>query len=228
MLYKTPWTHTELITQSYVKPIQNFFSRYGFAFALMLLSLIGFYRISDIVLGAISNIFYQDLGFSKEEIASVVKTFGLIMTLVGGFLGGFLTTKFGVYRILWWGALLACSTNLLFMLLAYQGEQLYLFYLVISADSLAAGLSSAAFVAFMSSLTHSNHTAVQYAIFSSLMTLLPKVLGGYSGTIVDNIGYPKFFLCTTLMGVPILVLVHICKKRAEQQETLGALIDSEH
>ena len=80
-------------------------------------------------------------------------------------------------------------------------------YFVIIIDNLASGLAGAAFIAFLSSLTSVSFTAVQYAIFSSLMTLTPKLLGGYSGTIVSNIGYPNFFLMTTLIGIPILILV---------------------
>lgn len=205
--------NTGMITEGYVEPIRNFFSRYGRSFAWLLLSLIGLYRISDIVLGVISNVFYQDLGFTKNEIASVVKTFGLIMSLLGGFIGGIMTTRYGVYRMLLWGAILAASTNLLFMLLAQLGNNLPMLYVVISADNLAAGLASAAFVAFLSSLTDVSFTAVQYAIFTSLMTLLPKVLGGYSGGMVEVLGYQGFFLLTTLMGLPVLFIVWQCGKR---------------
>jgi PAT family beta-lactamase induction signal transducer AmpG len=86
-------------------------------------------------------------------------------------------------------------------------------YAVVAADNLAAGFASAAFVAFLSSLTHVSFTAVQYAIFSSLMTLLPKTLGGYSGAMVDALGYPWFFVLTTLMGLPVLALVAWASRR---------------
>ncbi len=174
-----------LVERSYLAPVRDFFSRYGWSLAWILLALIGVYRISDIVLGVISNVFYQDLGFSKSEIASVVKTFGLLMTIAGGFLGGLLAIRFGVMRILLLGAVLSAATNLLFMLLASIGYDMFWLYVVISADNLSAGIASAAFVAFLSSLTNVSFTAMQYAIFSSLMTLLPKLLGGYSGSMVD-------------------------------------------
>ncbi|MGB1187234.1 MAG: AmpG family muropeptide MFS transporter [Cycloclasticus pugetii] len=196
-----------LVTKTYIEPVKDFFSRYGYSVAWLLLALVGLYRISDIVLGVISNIFYQDLGFSKPEIASVVKTFGLLMTLLGGFIGGLLVLRFGVIRILFIGALLSALTNLLFMLLAQIGHNMPMLYLVISADNLSAGLASAAFIAFLSSLTNVSFTAVQYAIFSSLMTLLPKILGGYSGSMVELFGYEQFFLITALMGAPVLVLI---------------------
>ena len=200
----------KMVAASYVAPVKDFFSRYRLSLAWLILALIGLYRISDIVLGVISNVFYQDLGFSKTQIASVVKTFGLFMTLAGGFAGGILSIRYGVIRILFLGALLAAATNLLFMVLAFAGHNLFFLYVVIAADNLAAGLASAAFVAFLSSLTSIRFTAVQYAVFSSLMTLVPKVFGGYSGTMVDALGYPAFFLLTTLMGLPVLVLVWYC------------------
>ena len=97
---------------------------------------------------------------------------------------------------------------------------IFMLYSVIAADNLAAGLASAAFVAFLSSLTDVSFTAVQYAIFTSLMTLLPKVLGGYSGGMVDSIGYHNFFIFTTLIGIPVLYIVHLCGKRFELREQI--------
>ncbi len=208
LVMASPAVDTVMVRQAYLEPVKDFFRRYGWHTAWLLLALIGVYRISDIVLGVISNVFYQDLGFSKTEIAAVVKTFGLFMTILGGFVGGLLSARYGVIRILFLGALLSAATNLLFWLLALAGRDMTLLYLVISADNLSAGLASAAFVAFLSSLTSISFTAVQYAVFSSLMTLLPKLLGGYSGGMVDGMGYPGFFIFTTLIGIPVLWLVH--------------------
>ncbi|MFV2031002.1 MAG: MFS transporter [Gammaproteobacteria bacterium] len=212
-LIKAEFVSYEMVNRSYLMPVREFFGRYGLSLAWTLLALIGLYRLSDIVLGVIANVFYQDLGFSKIEIASVAKTFGLLMTIVGGFVGGLLSVRFGVVRILFLGALLSAATNLLFMLLASVGNDIMWLYIVISADNLSAGLASAAFVAFLSSLTSISFTATQYAIFSSLMTLVPKILGGYSGSIVDTIGYPTFFLLTALMGIPVLLLIAYAARR---------------
>jgi MFS transporter, PAT family, beta-lactamase induction signal transducer AmpG len=197
----------KVLQETYINPVQDYFRRYGLQTAWVLLLLIGFYRVSDIVLGVVSNLFYQDMGFSKNEIATVTKTFGLLMVLVGGFVGGTLTIRLGVMRMLFVGALLSAGTNLLFLLLAKTGHDLPLLVVVIAADNISAGLASAAFVAFLSSLTNISFTAMQYAIFSSLMTLFPKLLGGYSGGIVDALGYGNFFILTTLIGVPVLLLV---------------------
>ncbi len=201
----------EVVRETYVAPLQDFFVRYGTRTALLLLTLVGFYRISDIVLGVVSNVFYLDMGFSKNVIATVTKTFGLGMTLLGGVMGGMLTIRFGVYAILFSGALLAAGTNLLFMLLAGGGPDLTMLTVVIGADSFCAGLASTAFIAFLSSLTNVSFTAVQYALFSSLMTLFPKLIGGYSGTIVASWGYESFFFMTALMGLPVLLLVWLAR-----------------
>ena len=218
LLIRTRIVDASLVEKTYLGPVRDFFDRYGWSLAWILLALIGCYRISDIVLGVISNVFYQDLGYSKSEIATVVKTFGLFMTLAGGFIGGLLAFRFGVMRILLLGAVLAAATNLLFMLLAMIGYDMFWLYVVISADNLSAGIASAAFVAFLSSLTNVSFTAMQYAIFSSLMTLLPKLLGGYSGSMVDALGYPGFFLTTAILGVPVLILIIVAARRFEIRE----------
>ncbi|WP_196077319.1 MULTISPECIES: MFS transporter [unclassified Acinetobacter] len=396
----------QMAYETWVNPIADFFKRYGLKLALVLLLLIGFYRISDIIAGVISNVFYQDLNFTKEQIAEAVKIYGVIFSLLGGFLGGLLAQRMNIMKLMFVGAVLASSTNLIFIGLVKSGApmqpvqihvadktfqampdevgywkvaipsqdlvqaktlridaalvdqavaqqytvpylidngtaQIKLFpvtsdnsltvaeskqsivikgqtigvkladlqedkpitlkldaksypakldkdglfsgtvdgkdlqasasktiiavvnyknpkislytdqhyqlaekkadidvdiqpvpvvkadtnssveikgkvieqyssgwlYFAIVVDNLASGLAGAAFIAFLSSLTSVSFTAVQYAIFSSLMTLTPKILGGYSGTIVTNIGYPKFFLMTTLIGIPILFLV---------------------
>lgn len=204
-----------MVEKTYLAPIKDFFLRYGFKLAILMLCLIGTYRISDIILGIISNVFYLDMGYSKAQIAAAVKTFGVFMVICGGFLGGLLTMKFGVMRILLLGAILSALTNLLFVLLAMGEAGEFGLYLVVAADNLSAGLASAAFIAFLSGLTNVSFTAMQYAIFSSLMTLVPKALGGYSGSMVDSMGYPTFFVITALLGLPVIVLILVMRKRFE-------------
>lgn len=207
LLVRFRLVNQNMVQQTYIDPLQEFFSRYHLKTALFLLALIGFYRISDIVLGVIANLFYQDIGFSKSEIASAVKVFGVLMSLLGGFLGGFVALRLGVMKTLFYGALLTVLTNLMFLLLAYSGNNLILLYVVVSADNITAGLASAAFVAFLSALTNIKFTAIQYAIFSSLMTLMPKILGGFSGSVVDSVGYIQFFIIASAIGIPVLWLV---------------------
>lgn len=203
-------------TRAWVMPIRDFFERYGKK-ALLVLALIGLYRISDIVAGNISNIFYQDLGFTKTQIANAVKVVGVIAAIGGGFVGGWIAQKTGVMRAMMIGALLACATNLLFILLFYTPTS-FMMYMAVITDNLAAGLASAVFIAFLSALTSIRFTAVQYALFSSLMTLSPKILGGYSGAIVDATNYPVFFAITFVIGIPILLLVYLVNKHITIEE----------
>ena len=210
-LVKANLVDAEFARVTWVEPIADFFRRYGKK-ALLLLALIGLYRISDIVAGVISNVFYQDMDFTKVDIANAVKLVGVVMAIAGGFLGGILAQKMRIMRAMMVGAILACVTNLLFILLTYHPGSLPYMYLAVILDNLAAGLASAVFIAFLSALTSIRFTAVQYSIFSSLMTLLPKVIGGYSGAIVDSTSYPFFFMFTFAIGIPILALIYYVDK----------------
>lgn len=210
-LVKANLVDAEFARVTWVEPIADFFRRYGKK-ALLLLALIGLYRISDIVAGVISNVFYQDMQFTKVDIANAVKLVGVVMAIAGGFLGGILAQKMRIMRAMMVGAILACVTNLLFILLTYHPGSLPYMYLAVILDNLAAGLASAVFIAFLSALTSIRFTAVQYSIFSSLMTLLPKVIGGYSGAIVDSTSYPFFFMFTFAIGIPILALIYYVDK----------------
>ncbi len=188
------------------RPFADFIRRYG-GLAVLVLALIASYRISDIVLGVIANVFYHDIGFSKAEIAWVAKGFGVYMTILGGLLGGIAVYRLGVMPMLLLGAILAAATNLLFLLLTQIGPDVWWLVAVVGMDNLSAGLASAAFIAYLSALTNIAYSATQYALFSSLMLLLPKFLGGFSGMIVDQSGYPEFFIFTTGLGLPVIGLV---------------------
>ncbi len=203
------FANKEMVIENYYRPIQEFFVRYG-SLAVWVLLLIGFYRVSDIVMGAIANIFYQDIGYNKLQIANVTKVFGLLMTILGSFLGGFLTLKWGVIKVLLLGAALSALTNIAFIglsLISTAEPSIQALAAVIAIDNLSAGLAVAVFIAWLSSLTSVSFTATQYAIFSSLMTLFPKLLGGYSGTMVESIGYSWFFIFTALLSIPVILLI---------------------
>ncbi|MFB2588809.1 MFS transporter [Acinetobacter sp. c1-l78] len=421
ILVKLGVVNKQMAVEIWVAPIKDFFQRYGLKLALVLLLMIGFYRVSDIVAGVISNVFYQDMNFTKEQIATAVKTYGVIFALVGGFLGGLLSQRFNIMKMMLLGAVLMSTTNLIFIglvksgttttdvtvnignqqfiaktdevgawkvnvpsqlllqnqnisttvayanrpelvisrelpylhqqagqtvqmqllpisrdnqldsnelkqsvvvegqilglseqqisnkdksvvklnldgknydakidkdgkfstaitaddlsksatktiLASYQQDgvdlkhqqqyqllaqansykldnfieplplinsdkeeytikgkvvkeySVFWLYAAIILDNLASGLAGAVFIAFLSSLTNVSFTAVQYAIFSSLMTLTPKIVGGYSGKIVDSIGYPNFFLMTALLSIPILFLILWVSKLLRQHE----------
>jgi MFS transporter, PAT family, beta-lactamase induction signal transducer AmpG len=196
-----------------VEPFADFIRRYRWQAALIL-ALIAVYRISDVVMGIMANPFYVDMGYTKDEVAAVTKIYGVIMTLVGAFIGGVLSMRFGVMRILMLGALLSAASNLLFAWLAGHGHDVTALIFVISADNLSSGIASAAFIAYLSSLTNINYSATQYALFSSMMLLLPKFLAGFSGKYVDAFGYGNFFTATALLGLPVLLLVWLASRRA--------------
>jgi len=194
-----------------IDPFADFLRRYGKQ-ALLILALIAVYRISDVVMGIMANPFYVDMGYTKDEVAAVTKIFGVIMTLVGAFMGGALAMRFGVMRVLMLGAVLSAASNLLFAWLGTRGHDVNALILVISADNLSSGIASAAFIAYLSSLTNVNYSATQYALFSSMMLLLPKFLAGYSGKYVDAFGYSHFFTATALLGLPVLLLVWLASR----------------
>jgi len=189
-----------------LRPVNDFISRYRWQ-ALLLLGLIATYRMSDIVLGTMANVFYIDQGFTKAQIASVGKVFGLAMTLLGAGAGGLLVARFGILPILFIGGLASAATNLMFLLLLQSGPNMQLLMLTISCDNLSAGLASAAFIAYLSSLTNLKFSASQYALLSSIMLLLPKLIGGYSGRMVNDFGFASFFLITAALGLPTLLLI---------------------
>jgi MFS transporter, PAT family, beta-lactamase induction signal transducer AmpG len=201
----------EWLRGALVEPFSEFIGRYRWHAALIL-ALIATYRISDVVMGIMANPFYVDMGFTKDEVAAVTKIYGVVMTLVGAFIGGALAMRMGVMKVMMLGAALSAATNLLFAWLAGQGHDLHALIFVISADNLASGVASAAFIAYLSSLTNVNYSATQYALFSSMMLLLPKFVAGYSGMYVDAFGYASFFTATALLGAPVLVLVALTSR----------------
>ncbi|MFM7331106.1 MAG: AmpG family muropeptide MFS transporter [Brachymonas sp.] len=204
------------LVSTLIEPFADFFKRYKWQAALIL-TLIAVYRISDIVMGVMANPFYVDMGFTKTEVASVTKVYGVIMTLVGAFVGGVLSMRVGVMRVLLLGAILSAVSNLLFAWLAGQGANVTALIWVISADNLSSGIASAAFIAYLSSLTNIQYSATQYALFTSLMLLLPKFLAGFSGQVVNAIGYPQFFTATALLGIPVVGLVLLAYKYTRVQ-----------
>ena len=194
------------LQQTLIQPFADFIGRYRWQ-AFLILGLIAIYRISDVVMGIMANPFYVDMGYTKDEVAAITKVFGVIMTLLGAFLGGLLTMRFGVMRVLFLGGVLSAASNLLFAWLSTRGHDLNGLVWVISADNLSSGIASAAFIAYLSSLTNVQYSATQYALFSSMMLLLPKWFAGFSGVYVDTFGYEHFFIATSLIGIPVLILI---------------------
>ena len=194
------------ISKSYLGPVVNFIKRYG-RFAFFILLLISLYRIADIVMGVMANIFYLEKGYKISEIATFSKFFGVFATIFGGFLGGYCSYKFGTMKSLFFGALIAALSNLLFAWLAVSPISIDFLIAVITADNISSGFAGAAFVIYLSGLTSIKFTATQYALFSSIMLFIPKLIAGYAGGWVDIMGYPYFFSLTAFLGLPVLILI---------------------
>ncbi len=191
-----------------VCPFVDFFERNGLKLAVLILAFVGLFRLTDITMGVMANPFYLSLGYTLKEVAAIAKGFGVVMTIIGAFVGGIAVARFGAARSLVAGGVLVIASNLCFMLLALtDAPGIGGLALVISADNLASGFAGSAFIAYLSSLTNTAYTATQYALFSSLFTLPGKLLGGFSGYVVEAIGYPGFFLYTSALGIPALLLI---------------------
>ena len=193
---------------SVVGPFVDFFKRYG-RFALTMLLFIALYRISDYVLGILANPFYDDIGFTKSQVASVAKLYGLWVALIGIAGGGVAIAKLGPARSLVLSATLIAGTNLFFVYLAATGPDLLTLTITISFDNFAQGFSGTVFIAYLSSLTSISFTATQYALFSSLSVFVGKLVAGFSGSVQELLGYQGFFLYAAAMGIPSIILAII-------------------
>lgn len=212
-----------------VGPFVDFFYRFGIPIAFMVLSLIMIYRVTDIFMASMASTLYVELGFQLSEIATVTKLFGFIVTLLGAAMGGVLVMRFGLLRPLLIGAVLVVITNLLFSILSTMGNDIVWLIIVITGDNFSAGLAQSAFIAYLSALVNKSYTATQYALFSSIMTLLGKSLSGYSGVIVQSDGYFNFFIYASLLGIPAVLLITllIMMKHAPQPVEAGETEDEE-
>jgi len=199
-------------------PFTEFFSRNG-RFALIILLFIGLFRISDITMGIMANPLYVDVGFSDLDIGLVTKTVGPFITIAGALLGGSLVIRFGVLPVLLAGAILVILTNLLFVSIAILPPDIMMLAVVVGADNLSGGMAGSAFIAYLSGLTNKAYTATQYALFSSLMLLPAKFIGGFSGDVVDARGYVFFFIYTAMLGIPAILLILYLMKRNSRKNT---------
>jgi PAT family beta-lactamase induction signal transducer AmpG len=198
------------------------FSRRNGRFGLVLLALILTFNISDRVLGIMANPFYLDLGFTKSEIASVAKIFGFLMTIIGAGLGGVLVARWGNLPTMLFAAVMLALTNLMFVLLALSGPDIRILIFTISGDNLSMGLAGVAFIAYLSSLTNQAYTATQYALFSSLMSVVGKFISGWSGVVVEAWGYAVFFVYAAATGVPaILLILYIMRRQRSEAPPAG-------
>jgi len=204
-------------------PLNDFFNRFGLYASVLLLSIIGTYRLTDIMTGQIINPFYIQMGYTLDEIGFVVKTVALAASIFGFFIGGKLLKSVGVNKSLIFGAFLVMITNLFFAYIAITEKSLISLSLVVALDSMAAGIVGTVNITFLTSLVSKQYTAVQYALFTSFMMLPGKILAGFSGLIIiklglifgDSYGWMSFFILTSLLTIPSILLISLYRKKYE-------------
>ncbi|MGB0134979.1 AmpG family muropeptide MFS transporter [Dokdonella sp.] len=192
--------------EAYIKPFAEFFRRNGWVLGLVLLAFVGLFKMPDQML-SIAGPFYLDTGFSKSDIATVSKIYGVWMGIGGAFLGGFAVAAMGVRKSLLVAALAVALSNLLFILMSLHPGEIWTFVATISGDNLSQGFAGTVLVAFISGLVDKRYTATQYALLSSLANLPGKLIGGFSGFIVEASSYTVFFVISSVSVIPTLLIL---------------------
>ena len=200
---------------SIIEPLLDFFTRFKWYVASMLLLIIATYRLTDIVMGPMATPFYLEMGFSLTEIGSVVKVAALIFSIVGVFLGGIFIKKIGIYSSLIIGAFLVFITNLFFSYVSISEKSLFLLTFIVSLDSLAVGIVGTVNIAFLTSLVSKKYTAFQYALLTGFMAGPGFILKGLSGAWVEKLqnlhgleyGWMYFYIFTSLLTLPVIFLL---------------------
>jgi len=197
----------ESMKQAVFDPLIEYFSRRG---ALWILAFILFYKIGDTMASAMTIPFYLDIGFSKTQIGAVVKLFGFWATMAGTLIGGVIMLRLEINRSLWIFGFLQAVSTAGFAVLARVGNSLPLLSTVIAFENLSSGMGTAAFIAFMASITHKKFTATQYALLSSLMGIPRVMASAPTGFFAKNMGWVSFFIACTLIAVPGMLLLFKC------------------
>jgi PAT family beta-lactamase induction signal transducer AmpG len=221
-----------------IAPFIDFFRHHRWT-GLLILAMIGIYRLPDFVMGTMARPMYRQ-SFSLVEIGTMSGLIGVWVTIAGALLGGFFVFRFGIMRSLFIGLTAVILGNLMYALLAASGHNVAIFAAAIGIENLAAGFAGTALLAYMSSLTNRSFTATQYALFSSFYALPGKLLGGLSGILVDwfathretvapwlaalpdkVVGFVPFFIVTALTGLPAMALLYLVYRR-EPDKTAAA------
>lgn len=195
------------IIDAFIKPFQEFFSRNGIMLALALLLFVGLFKLPDQMIGVMAGPFYLDSGYTKADIATVSKLFGVWVGIAGAFLGGICIAAFSMRSMLVVATIIVSLSNIAYLLMANNPGQEWAFFATISADNISQGFAGVVLVAFMSSLTNQNFTATQYALLASLANLPGKFIGGLSGYIVEATSYSWFYIFSSLSVIPTLLIL---------------------
>lgn len=200
------------LKEAVIEPFKEFLSRPG---AWLLLSFILFYKVGDNIAGNMLTPFYLKMGYSKLEIAAIAKTFAVFSTLLGGFIGGVVILKLGILRCLYLFGILQAFSTVAFSALYFSEHNNWILGSVICFEDLTSGMGTAAFVAFMASITNKKFTATQFALLSSLMGVPRIFIAAPAGLMAESMGWPVFFTTCALLAVPGLIMIRWVRKFTE-------------
>lgn len=209
---------------AFVEPVRDLVQRYGF-WLIAILLLVSLYRLPDFLTGVMANPLYIDLHFTKSEIATASKLYGVWVGIGGAFAGGFAVSRLGLMPTLLIGGVAASASHLCLAYLATRGHQFDLLILAVSVENFAGGFAGTALIAYMSSLTSPALAASQYALLSSLYAFLGKLVGGLSGFMVAKVGYPTFFASSSLIGIPVALLCLAVWWGRDRRDSAGQVED---
>lgn len=200
------------IVNAVVKPFTDFMKRDKWPLILLFIFL---YRMSDAYVAPMAYPFFDDIGFTKIQIASIIKIYGVIATIVGTFLGGIVVNRFGLVRSLVWCGILQGASNLAYVGQVYAGNNASVLMINIFVENISGGMGTAAFVAYLSALCNKKYTATQYALLSSFMGAARDLFAATSGAVATAVSWQSFFVITTLMAVPgLLILWYLIRAKA--------------
>lgn len=200
-------------------PFVEFFKRHGdsinnnLSIPILILLFILLYKVGDTMAHSLSTNFYLEMGYTKTEIGTVVKVFGLIATLAGAFIGGLLSIKIGLYKSLVSFGIFQAIATLGFVVLAISTKSLMLLASVITLENLAAGMGYTAYLAFIANMTNKQFTATQFALMTAIMSLPRTLFSGSSGFLVEILGWEYYFIFCSLIAFPALIILRNLRKR---------------
>ena len=194
--------------QGLVAPFIDLLRRHGVVTVLLLIPFALLFKLGDALASTMSNVFLADIGFTKIDIANISKTYGLVATILGVMLGGWLVRALGMMRALWVGGLVQMASNLMYTLQAHVGADAWVLTATIGVENLSGGVGDAAFVAYLSSLCNRAYSATQYALLAALAGVVRNVVSMYTGHWAAAMGWADFFLLTAAAAVPGLVALY--------------------
>ena len=201
-------SHAALTLQAMViEPFREFLTRHSLSSAWVILAFILLYKFGDAFAGSMANPFFVKIGFSKIEIANASKIFGVFATLAGVFIGGVLVKQYGVLNTLLWCGVLQMLSNLMFAALAVVGHDVGFLYLTVGIENFTGGMASSAFVAYLSLLCNTAYTGTQFALLTSFMAFGRTWLSSTGGWLADHTDWVTFFVVSTVIAVPGLLLL---------------------